>query len=52
MMGMTDIRKTAENELVYRSVAEALRKANLRLMDYYWKMRWINFKAYATTLDI
>jgi hypothetical protein len=48
----TFIRKTGEDEWVYPSVAETLKKANLHPLLHYLNKRRANFKRYVTTRDL
>ena len=48
-IGKTFIRKTGDDEWVYRSVTETSRKANLQPLKSYLDKRRANFKKYATT---
>ena len=51
-IGKTYIRKSGEDEWVYPSVAETLKKANLHPLSYYLLKRRANFKNYVTTRDL
>ena len=51
-IGKTYIRKTGEDEWVYPSVEETLKKAHLRPLCYYLNKRRANFKNYAETRDL
>jgi hypothetical protein len=51
-IGRTYIRKTGDDEWVYPSVPETLRKANLRPLMYYLNKRRTNFQIYASTRDL
>ncbi|MGL4351544.1 MAG: RNA-directed DNA polymerase [Plesiomonas shigelloides] len=46
-IGKTFIRKTGDDEWVYPSVEEALKRAHLRPLSYYLHKRRLNFKNYA-----
>ena len=48
----TYFRKTGEDEWVYPSVAETLRRANLQPLAYYLQKRRANFKRYAESRDL
>ena len=48
----TYFRKTGEDEWVYPSVAETLRRANLQPLLYYLHKRRANFKPYAESREL
>jgi hypothetical protein len=50
-IGKTFIRKTGDDEWVYPSVAETLRKAHLRPLSHYLTKRRANFRNYVISRD-